>query len=261
MDKHMDKHINKHKEMTEQFPKTIVLTINVHGGIDCIKSDNDLELTYKYPIIKVSMNIKNLIIIDSVPFGIDMNISDLQILENINLIKQNYYKKYSNINKLSFSQINMINEKIIEQIKNDTFYDAKFQKIDNKNYLRCLKFKNIYQQKNYKSGDKIVNKTFCYEIKDITDKYKNIQIINKQFNNIDLFDLVKKEKYFDGYETTLENIINFFSNKGVENIVMYDFSCYTFLPDDKISERTIRNFRKEINNKLNNSNKRKFNLL
>ena len=39
-----NKHINKHKEITEQFPKTIVLTINVHGSIDCIKSDNNLEL-------------------------------------------------------------------------------------------------------------------------------------------------------------------------------------------------------------------------
>ena len=67
----------------------------------------------------------------------------------------------------------MINEKIIEQIRNHIINYKNFQKNINKNinknFLRCLKLKNIYQQKNYKSGDKIVNKTFCYEIKDITD--------------------------------------------------------------------------------------------
>jgi hypothetical protein len=251
----------------EKFPKTIVLTINTHGGIDCIKSDNNnnLELTYKYPIIKVPTNIKNLIIIDSVPFGVDNNINNSGIKKNIDLVTKIYYKEHSNINNLSLNQINVINEKIIEQIKNDTICNTKYKKIDDKNFLRCVKLKNIYQQKKYKPDDKIVNKTLCYEIKDISNKYKNIQIINKELNNIDLFDLVKKKKYFDGYETTLENIINFFSNKDVENIIIYDFSCYTFLADnkmnDEISERTVRYFRNEINNKLNGSNKRKFDLL
>jgi hypothetical protein len=236
----------------KKFPKTIVLTINTHGGIDCKKKNNtnDLEFNWIYPIIEVPVEIKNLIIIDSVPFGISINISKIEIEKNINIIAKNYYNQYKNIKELSMKQIDLINDKNIEEIKKDTLKN-KLNIFNNQKYLRCIELKNIYNKKNYKSGDKIVNKSFCYEQKDKTNIYKNIKIINKDIDHIDLFDLVNTDKYFDGYQTTLENLLNFLINKGVENIIIYDFSCYTFLPNNKISERTIRNFRKEINNKLN----------
>lgn len=56
-------------------------------------------------------------------------------------------------------------------------------------------------------------KIFCNEIKDTTCKFNKIQIINTEFGNIDLFELLNKEKYFDGYETTLKNILNLLSSK------------------------------------------------
>ena len=152
------------------------------------------------------------------------------------------------------NQINILNKKIIEKIKNQTIFNKRYYKNIDKNYLRCIETKNIYKQKIYESGNNIVNKFFAYELLDISNKHKNIQIINKGFDNIDLFDLVKKDKYFDGYETITENILNFLSNKGVKNIVIYDFTCYSFLPNNKISDRMVRSFRKEINNKLNYNN-------
>ena len=244
-----------------EFPKIIVLTINTHGGIDCIK-DNSNHNNYTYPIISIPNGIKKLTIIDSVPFGIDINIENNDIEDYIRIIRENFYWNYTKIDRIPFLKINKIIDKTINYIKNKTINNYKnyknYKNIE-KPFLRCLESKNIYKINQYSHDDKIVNKSFCYEIKDITHKFNKIQIINTEFGNIDLFDLLNKEKYFDGYETTLENILNFLSSKGVENILIFDFTCYSFLPYDKISERTIRNFRREINLKLNN--KRNFDLI
>ena len=116
------------------FPKTIILSINTHGGIDCLenKSSNKMELNYIYPVIKVPTNIKKLIIINSVPFGIDINITNLENENYINTIKKFYHEQNTNINELSLNQINIINEKIIEQIKNKTIEKIKNKIILNK---------------------------------------------------------------------------------------------------------------------------------
>ena len=241
-----------------EFPKIIVLTINTHGGIDCTK-DNTIDKNYIYPIISIPNGIKKLTIIESVPFGIDINIADNDIVDYISTIKENFYWNYSKIDRIPFVKINKIIDKTLNYLKNKTIINLKNNKNIEKPFLRCLESKNIYKMNEYSHDDKIVNKTFCYEIKDITYKFNKIQIINTEFSNIDLFDLLNKEKYFDGYETTLENILNFLSSKGVENILIFDFTCNSFVPDNEISERMIRNFRREINQKLNN--KRKFDLI
>jgi hypothetical protein len=240
-----------------KFPKIIVLTINTHGGIYCIK-DTTSDKNYIYPIITIPNGIKKLTIIDSVPFGININIENNDIEDYIRIIRENFYWNYTKIDKIPFLKINKIIDKTINYIKNKTINNSKNYKNIEKPFLRCLESKNIYKINKYSYDDKIVNKSFCYEIKDITHKFNKIQIINTEFSNIDLFDLLNKEKYFDGYETTLENILNFLSSKGVENILIFDFTCNS-VSNNEISERTIRNFRREINEKLNN--KRKYDLI
>jgi hypothetical protein len=241
-----------------EFPKTIIITINTHGGIDCIKEKSN-DNNYLYPIITVPDSIKKLTIIDSVPFGIDIYIDDDEIINYTNVITDNFYQKYNVIDDIDPVQINKIIDNTVNYIKNKTIDKYKKNKNIDKEYSRCLQSKNIYENKYFYPNDKIVNKIFCYEMIDKTNSYNNIQIINNKLNHIDLFDLVKKKKYFDGYETTLENILHFLSSKCVENVIIYDFSCYTFVHNDKISDRTIRNFRREINHKLNN--KRKFDMI
>lgn len=244
-----------------EFPETILLTINIHGGIQCFPNDlinnpsnyklNHLENDLIYSTIKIPKNINKLIIINSVPIGIDIHITNSQIVKYTNLISNNYYKCNNNIENMSIEQIILLNKLIIDKIIDDTILNVQKYTNMNEKFIKCVNSKYIYEQHIYSSDDVIVDKSYGFENFDKTNEFKNIQIINKNFENIDLFDLLEKNEYFDGFETTTENILYFLSNKCVKNIIIFDFTCNTFLHEKKMSERTIRNFRREINHKLN----------
>lgn len=239
-----------------ELPKTIIICINTHGGIDCFKDSNN-EMNYNYPTTNIPNKIKKIIMIDSVPFGTDISLSENEIFEFNNIIY-----KYLGNNKISKIETTNIINNVIKKLKEKIQEYINNKNINNydKNFLRLVNSNNIFILREYKSSDKIVNKTFCYEQKDLTNNYKNLQIMNnKKLSSVDLFDLeIKKTKYKDGFETSLENILNFLSEKEVENIIFFDFSCYSFLPSPNLNERTIRIFRREINYQIDINKKRKF---
>lgn len=239
------------------FPKTIILAINTHGGIFCDekKLENNMIPNYEYPTFDVPNNIKKLVIVNSVPYGISIDISFQEIEDYNNSISNNFNQNNIDINKINNKSIDKIIDQTIIDIKNKTFSYIRNNSNVNEKYLKSIKSNNIYKKSEFNSGNEIVNKMFSYKINENNYDLKNIKIINKEFYNIDLFDLIDKNinQNKNAYNTSLKNILNFLSNQNVENIIIFDFSCYKFLPSDKISQRMIRNFRREINN-----NKRKY---
>ena len=277
-----------------KLPKTIILAVNVHGGsdsIDCINQIDKEEFS-TYPVTKIPSKIKNLIKIDAVPWGNDIIIDSNELNKFLKIIRDELLKIY--LEDVNLNRLEYFVEKAVEKIKN--FYYNKYQSkkkflkyksdgedindyinvIEEPTFSRCLMNKDICRINKMIGGELMVNKIFCYEKKDWYMNrrayFKKISILNFGLE-LDLFDLMENEglcaKYqMDGLEIELNKLLEFLETKQVENIVMFDFSCSSLLPDDKFTPRDIRRFRREIyfglNNKryldndlndLNNSNK------
>jgi len=239
-----------------EFPKIIILSISTHGTISDSYTNNP------YTIIKIPKKIKQLIKIDVVQYGIANYMNDDELYEYNSIISNNV-KNLESKNDIEIEKtINMISNKIKTNIYSN--FSNENLDLDYVNYKSCVMTKNNCKIHNYEPDDYIVNKSYSYDKSDTNDKFKNISIYNEGILlNHDLIDYLPKNEYIDANIVNLYEILNFLSEKNVEKIIIFDFSCSLFLPDKNFTQRDIRKYRRELCYQVNlkpiiNLKKRKF---
>lgn len=232
-------------------PTTLYIGINTHGAID-INSDNKI-VTFSVP------QEINITYISSVAPGVE-NILTLEVSEKINKNIDNYLKEQTNkqTNKTQIVE-NIVNiarkeENILAKyIKND-YYNNRKVELAHYLYTRDKSFTvkeytgkmPIYEKRFIEFTEKEISN---YEI-DIDDaNYFNKIIIY----NIDCIDLLQQIKlYFGRSYIYLSELITVLVSMGAKNIIFLDLSCNTFLANNKLSERSIRHMRRNMETEIKN---------
>jgi hypothetical protein len=229
-----------------KLPSTILISINTHGGIDSTIDTLSGERTL--PIITIPYKLDTVIKIDSVPLGFSNYIQECETEKFINIIKNNL-KNNICIEKCCDDIETLVNisNKIIFECKK--MYKEKIKKNPKNIFYKNIQHDKTYKIKYFNSMDKIINKVFCYANDEKNEYIKNISILNKGYENIDLFELLHKNKlcknYKDGLEITLEKILNFFAENNVKKVIIYDFSCFRILPEEIFTQRYLRRLRRD----------------
>lgn len=232
-------------------PTTLYIGINTHGAID-INSDNKI-VTFSVP------QEINITYISSVAPGVE-NILTLEVSEKINKHIDNYLKEQTNkqTNKTQIVE-NIVNiarkeENILAKyIKND-YYNNRKVELAHYLYTRDKSFAVheyrgkmlMYEKRFIEFTEKEISN---YEI-DIDDaNYFNKIIIY----NIDCIDLLQQIKlYFGRSYIYLSELITVLVSMGAKNIIFLDLSCNTFLAHNKLSERSIRHMRRNMETEIKN---------
>jgi hypothetical protein len=228
------------------FPSTIVLSINVHGGFDSIVDGITGEK--KLPIIKIPDELDTFIKIDSVPIGYENYVNEKEIENYINIIKyqlkSNYYIEKCCNKRIILEQIttNIIN-------KYKKTFKVYTKKYPDDEFYKHIYFNKMYQIKKFNRMDKIINKSFCYSKDEKNKLIKNISILNKGYEYDDLFEILNKNclcnRYEGGLEISLYGILNFLVQQGVKKVIMFDFTCFNVLPEKEFTPRHLRKIRRE----------------
>jgi hypothetical protein len=243
---------------SQQWEKTIILSFTTHGGI-IQESSEDVEL-FSVP---EGMTIKRVSI--STPGECNLLSSD-DADDYINLI---YDHKNDLISDNDLLQNKTI-ENLVDIIKNAN-YEGPIQYVKDKvkelrqaskrirldtehkdtlnTYTRYLNNLNkSFTIKKFDSGTEIYNKMFTRWNEDKTKYDWSIQVINIQ-GLPDLLSYLKLQTRRGESVITLKEIIYFLKSKGVENIIIFDFSCSNLMDNERnelIDERAVRRYRRDI---------------
>jgi hypothetical protein len=134
-------------------------------------------------------------------------------------------------------------ESLRRKIKNENFDDID----DVRAYLRSYK----YFINTYVSGKIIPNKTYSYDTLDPIEPSNFIKQIGKNNKTFDVLSVLKKTIEGQKKTTTYtyeKDIVEFFQNHGVKQIVLIDLSCSAFLTSEgkRPTERTTRFIRRRV---------------
>ena len=228
-------------------PTTLYIGINTHGVID-INSDNKI-VTFAVP---QGVNISY---ISSVAPGVE-NILTLDVSEKINKNIDEYLKRQTNKKSIVENIVNIARKEeniLAKYIKND-YYNNRKVELAHYLYTRDKSFAVheyrgkmlMYEKRFIEFTEKEISN---YEI-DIDDaNYFNKIIIY----NIDCIDLLQQIKlYFGRSYIYLSELITVLVSMGAKNIIFLDLSCNTFLADNKLSERSIRHMRRNMETEIKN---------
>jgi hypothetical protein len=245
-----------------EVPKTIIIGLNLHGEIPIDTDGNPNTMTVKNNyIVKLNLvspgvpnistfenysnlsNVTNKIIQKS---GIDwskkrnkIKINDLvnDIKEKLKMENLKNFKEINDYIKIPKNESSGINEHMKNFLRNydNSFEVYKFDKGDSISNKLLYKFttNELKAAKINKNtiNEEFINKIFIYNIEGTPDIFELLKLLGHETNSITLFDLIE-----------------FFENFGVDNIVFIDFSCSVFKHSNhkKVSERQIRQTRREI---------------
>ena len=241
-----------------QWEKTIILSITTHGGI-IQESPEDIRVF----TVPEGITIKRALI--STPGECNLLYSQ-EARMYLNFISNNKKKLTSDIESIQNETI----QKIVDFIKKDSLkgsilyakekekeleQTSKKMKLNTEDeeilntYTRFLN--NINKGFNiifFNSGTQILNKLYTrYNI----EKTKNdwsIQVMNMR-GMPDLLSFIRIQTRRGESVITLEEIINFLNQKGVENIIIFDFSCSNLMNEEQYEiedQREIRQKRRDI---------------
>jgi hypothetical protein len=228
-------------------PTTLYIGINTHGVID-INSDNKI-VTFAVP-----QNI-NITYISSVAPGVD-NILTLDVSEKINKNIDEYLQGQTNnqTNKTRIVEtiVNIARKEetiLSKYIKND-YYNNKKVELAHYLYTRDKSFTvkeykgNIHEKRFIKFTEQEISN---YEIDLDNANYFNKIVIY----NIDCIDLLQQIKlYFGRSYIYLSELITLLVSMGAKNIIFLDLSCNTFLSHNKLTERSIRHMRRNMETEI-----------
>jgi hypothetical protein len=243
-----------------QWDKTIILCITTHGGILQEPPENIRLFT-----VPEGMTIKRASI--STPGECNLLSSD-DANDYIKLIYNNKNDLISNNDILQNETI----ENLVDIIKNAN-YEGPIQYAKDKvkelrqaskrmrlntehkdtlnTFSRYLNNLNkSFTIKIFDSGTELYNKMFTRFNEDKINNDWSIQIINIK-GMPDLLSYLKLQTRRGESIITLGEIINFLKSKGVENIVIFDFSCSNLMDNERnelMDERAIRRYRRDIFN-------------
>lgn len=235
-------------------PETLVIGVFLHGELH-MKDNGELN----YDIVPDGMRVT---VINAVAPGVQ-NISTLQDYEIMAEKISVKVKTRKNYDKLTKSQIKNLSESLRDMLvitnKNqatDIIKEHQYLYSRQKVNLTFQKFAhqygNAFKIKTYNTNDFIPNKLFI--------KFSEGEVINPDniqenyFNNIVLYNLEESDLFrmllstgLDINQITLGQMLEFFVNLGVKNLIIVDMSCSAFKGNSQyLTERNIRQLRKQI---------------
>ena len=150
-------------------------------------------------------------------------------------------------------------QELVHSIKNelirshsDTVVELRKQKKKSRTFHQFLHtYDRAFQVTTFSVADTIYNKKFQKFTKDELNTLR-VRSEKKYFNKIVLYNVDGEPDVFDilaaiGHKTdrvTLFDLIDLFTNMGVENLVFFDFSCSVFQATDDLTDRQIRTTRR-----------------
>lgn len=235
-------------------PQTLVIGIFMHGELH-IKDNGELN----YDIVPNGMRVT---IINAVAPGVT-NISTLQDYENMASKISVKVKSRKNYDKLTILQIKKLSESLRDMLVTENKNQA-LDIIKEHQYLYARKkviptfqkftynYDNAFKIKNYNSNDIIPNKLFI--------KFSEREVINplnvpeNYFNNIVLYNLEESDLFrillstgLNINQITLGQMLEFFVNLGVHNLIIVDMSCSSFKGKSQfLTDRNIRQIRRQL---------------
>jgi hypothetical protein len=207
-----------------------IISVNTHGMMD-LNENNTTPFTFKVP-----KNV-NLIIVSAVVPGV------------CNYAQQSDINKYNNIIldaidiKPISKLVNTVLPNLNKALYNNYLDTTKKRKRDNieMNQYFYLTTKNAIVS-NYKSGDRVADKTFERKDMDLAQgSYDHRIPILNMYGKPDIMDDINySTDTGEGSVISLSYIVKYCMDLGMNNIIIFDFSCSSFPIENPRTERNIR---------------------
>jgi hypothetical protein len=179
----------------------------------------------------------------------------------LNLLTPNMKESVLEKIKAAFFNLNQELRGIDKQFRVDNFSRVKLPEPDLIEYMNA--FDRSHNVQFYKSGETINNKTFSRKDYELLNSLNSTNIANTLDFRINMLskygnkDLMTEIEQYDpiimnapAHESmiTLEELLNYLSDLKIKNVVIFDYSCSSFVADNTIinNSRDVRNLRMEL---------------
>jgi hypothetical protein len=238
------------------FPSTVIALFTIHGGYDIVEKDGHSQVT-QY-IVPDGLEVTNIL---GAPPGVCYNTSagilrDLaRGLHELTIREETINEK---LLKVIVETVTELESRGLQQDK-DTLREQMRESIKQQDtslvnpdlHLIVNKSELFLRPKNFKSGDKLLDKTFAndHDDKSNEDGYDlKINLVNMEGipNLLDeeRFPGLFRKRRRKSTEVTLGNSLTYLKNNGANRVVVIDLACSSF--GNKISDRHARLLRRAL---------------
>jgi len=222
----------KHKKGL-QLPKKIVLVITTHGHL-------------RYPFREFKNPLNSITNVKIAPVG-ECNFMDKKDAENLLSNIHTYIPNLLNSNEPEENKIwidSIVNQFLdIQQVKMNSML-KEINDTDIFGFYR--KFKNPRDIRTIINNENIINKFYLNDTPGQFPYGVFALFVDEQGNTkqIDIFDFVTK--FISDTQISLQQIIEYLKKKGVDDVIIFDFTCDVYFRNDKrASNRETRSIRRE----------------
>ena len=224
---------------TIYYPKTVVLNISTHGNLN-YNASHYAPLMFKACLPMTTITATKPGVCNFV------NREDANALSNI---VRDVTLKHSDTNSII-----KVAKEIQTKLKTFDAYTEKPLNSEDYEYIKFLRhYDSRYTLKTYRYGDMVMDKVFSTNRKDVSDYDDEINawiitVVNMP-GTPNLFHLMSQRSNRES-TATMEDIMYFLKSKGVEGILVVDFSCAIIVDTNTrkiVSDRVARNVRRKLN--------------
>lgn len=216
-----------------QLPKKIVLVITTHGHL-------------RYPFREFKNPLNSITNVKIAPVG-ECNFMDKNDAENLLSNIHTYIPNLLNSNEPEENKIwidSIVNQFLdIQQAKMNSML-KEMNDTDTFGFYR--KFKNPRDIRTIINNENVINKFYLNDTPGQFPYGVFALFVDEQGNTkqIDIFDFVTK--FISDTQISLQQIIEYLKQKGVDDVIIFDFTCDVYFRNDKrASDRETRSIRRE----------------
>ncbi len=239
------------------FPKRLILAVTTHGMFKCERESiiKTFEMPSDIMLTKLSVS----------TFG-EVNVMDTWQAEDAITLLNAYKRKLSsntptiqllneiavNLRKADAKSVNDYLHKYTQELsaaleRNSSSSTDITDKINNRDeyadYIRA--FNKNYTVEQFSAGDKVFDKVYERTNADVPNDRKNWTILAINMpHNPDILQLLRVQTRHGDSKITLEQLVKELKSQGVQEIVMFDFSCSVVLTPS--SEDYVRGRAKRV---------------
>ena len=245
---------NEHLFMDHVFPSTIILAITTHGKIH-LKDDYSPQSFIVPDGMKIIRSLMSSI-------GECNILNEGDVNKQVNIIEKNMkallkpkdqldtvVNVTGKIRKIDLDNLHYKETKV-KELRNKNINDMDFDEYESKQihegFIHGFDKAHIINIKY--SGDRVLNKRYNRLEEEPTENDWVIKVVNMP-GQPDLLTYLLKLKSDETSTITFEDIVLFFKSKGVETLIVFDFSCSDIMDKDgwmNVSPRTTRKIRRSI---------------